>query len=455
MENQKQISPVRRYFRDCLQIIRLGFPVLVSQIGMIVVGFADNIMVGHYSTDALASASFVNNIFNLPLFAAMGFSYGLTPLIGALFAKGDSDKIGKIMKAGVAVNLLASLLMMLCMGVVYLLLPHLGQPEELLPVIRPYFLIYLVGMVPVCLFNVFAQWSYGIHNTAMPMWIMLVANVINVLFNFLLIFGKCGLPELGLTGAGIATLMSRVFCATMIAWFYFRAKRYRDYAVGYHAHRLSRHACGEVFRMSWPISLQMSFETAAFSGCALLCGWLGAVEMAAYQIIVVVGTLGFCIYYAMATAVSVLVANEMGANNPAGMKQKAFAGYGVILAACTCSSLFFGFGAEFLMHIFTNDPAVLAAAIGVIIPLVLYQLGDATQINFASCLRGSGNVKPMMWIAFVSYMIVGIPSSYLLAFTCHLGLYGIVLSFSCSLFLAAALFLYFFLRGIRRGGGGG
>jgi MATE family multidrug resistance protein len=449
MENQKQISPLKRYFRDCGHIIKLGFPVLVSQLGMIVVGFADNIMVGHYSTGALASASFVNNLFNLPLFAAMGFSYGLTPLIGALYAKGDPAKTGRVIKAGVVVNILASLLMMLCMAVVYILLPQLGQPTELLPIIRPYFMIYLIGMLPVCLFNVFSQWSYGIRNTAMPMWIMLGANLINILFNYLLIFGKLGMPELGLTGAGIATFMSRMFAATVIAWIFFRNKRYRDYSAGYLSSKLTGKDYGEIFRMSWPISLQMSFETSAFSGCALMCGWLGAIEMAAYQIIVVVGTLGFCVYYAMATAVSVLVANENGANNPAGMKQKAFAGYGVILAFCTCSSLFFGFGAEFLMRIFTDDPAVLAAAVGVIVPLVLYQLGDATQINFASCLRGSGNVKPMMWIAFVSYLIVGIPSSYLLAFSCGLGLYGIVLSFSCSLFLAAGLFLYFFLTGIR------
>lgn len=438
------------YISDCIRIFKLGLPVLVSQLGMIVVGFADNIMVGHYSTDALASASFVNNLFNLPIFAAMGFSYGLTPLVGALFTNGRADKIGQVLRAGVLVNIIVSLLLMGVMGSIYLNLHRLGQPGQLLPIIRPYFLIYMVGMLPICLFNAFAQWSYGIRNTSMPMWIMLGANALNILGNYILIYGHFGAPELGLTGAGISTLCSRVVSAACICGVFFKGRDYRDYAAGYRAGRPAGEVYGNVVRMSWPVSLQMSFETAAFSGCALMCGWIGAVEMAAFQIVVIVGTLGFCIYYAMATSVAVLVANEAGLKNAAGMRRKAFAGYGVILACCTLSSLFFGLGSSHMMRIFTDDPAVLAAAVGVIIPLVLYQVGDATQINFANALRGTSNVRPMMWIAFVSYIVVGLPASYLLAFPCGMGLYGIILSFSCSLFLAAILFLYFFLRTVNR-----
>lgn len=434
------------YLSDCAKIFRLGLPVLISQIGMIIVGFADNIMVGHYSTDALASASFVNNLFNLPMFGAMGFSYGLTPIFGALFTKGDRHRIGQVLRAGLIINILVSLLLIVVMGVVYLNLDKLGQPDHLLPVIRPYYLIYMISLVAVCTFNAVAQWSYGIRNTTMPMWIMLGANLLNILGNYILIYGHFGAPQLGLTGAGLSTLGARILSAVVIIGIFLAGKRYRCYADGFRSHTPDRRIYRQVFMMSWPISLQMSFETASFSGCAVMCGWLGAIEMAAFQIVVVVGTLGFCIYYAMATSVTVLVANEAGCNNPVGMKRQALAGYGVILAACLVSSIFFGFGSEHLMKIFTDDPLVLAAAVSVIIPLVLYQVGDATQINFAGALRGTGNVRPMMWIAFVSYLIVGLPVSYLLAFPLGLGLYGIVLSFSCSLFLAALLFLLTFLR---------
>ncbi len=437
------------YWRDCWEIIRLGFPVLISQLGMIVVGFADNIMVGHYSTEALASASFVNNLFNLPLFGAMGFSYGITPLVGALFTNGSREKIGKIVRIGVRLNLLVCALLMAVMTVLFLNLANMGQPVELLPVIRPYYLIVLFGMIPVCLFNVFAQWSYGIRNTAMPMWIMLGCNGLNILGNYLLIYGHGGFPELGLTGAGISTLTARILCASIILGVFFLKAENRSFVEGFRRSKVTGEDTRTVFGMSWPVSLQMSFETAAFSGCAVLCGWLGTVEMAAFQVVVVIGTLGFCVYYAMATSVAVLVSNESGRGDDRGMRRAAFAGYAVILACCALSSLFFALCARDFMHIFTDDQAVLAAAVGVIVPLVLYQVGDATQINFANALRGTGNVRPMMWIAFVSYIVVGLPASYLLAFTCGLGLYGIVLSFSCSLFLAGALFLYFFLRTVR------
>lgn len=450
-----------QFVSDYWRILKLGFPVLVSQIGIIIVGFADNIMVGNYSTDALASASFVNNLFNLPLMAALGFSYGLTPLVGALFTQGDERKIGRLLRAGAIVNAAAGLLLMAVMSGIYFCLPRLGQPANLLPLIRPYMVIQIAGLLPICVFNAFAQWSYGIRNTAMPMWIMLAANALNILGNYLLIYGHGGLPQMGLTGAGLSTLIARVVSMLLIVGVFLLGGKYKEYRAGARESNPAEPTgkeCRRVSGMSWPIALQMGFETAAFSGCAVMCGWLGEIEMAAYQIIVTLGTLGFCIYYAMGTAVAVLVSNEAGkeptpaATIPAvvGMRRKASAGYAVILTCCLASSLFFGLGARHIMHIFTTDEAVLAMAMSVIIPLVLYQAGDATQVTFANALRGTGNVRPMMWISLLCYMIAGIPSSYLLAFTAGLGLYGIVLSFSISLFLAGILFLLFFLRTTRK-----
>lgn len=452
-----------QFLADYRKILKLGFPVLVSQIGIIIVGFADNIMVGNYSTEALASASFVNNVFNLPLMAALGFSYGLTPMVGALYTAGDERKIGRLLRAGTVVNLLISLLLILAMTAVYFLLPRLGQPANLLPLIRPYMLIHIAGLLPICLFNAFAQWSYGIRNTAMPMWIMLGANALNIFGNYLLIYGNGGMPEMGLVGAGLSTLLSRVVCTVLIICVFLLKSDYSGYRDGFRIAQGGGELKRRVANMSWPVALQMCFETAAFSGCAVMCGWLGEIEMAAYQIIIIIGTLGFCVYYAMGTAIAVLVSNESAIPAPQGegfsssfpekrtdaavrMRRKAAAGYAVILTCCMASSLFFGLGASRVMHIFTSDTAVLAMAGSVILPLVLYQLGDATQITFANALRGTGNVRPMMWISLICYMIVGIPSSYILAFPCGMGLYGIVLSFSISLFLAGALFLYFFLR---------
>lgn len=435
-----------KYKENYLAIIRLGIPILIGQLGTIVVGFADTIMVGRYSTEALASASFVNNLFFTANFACMGFTYGLTPLIGAMFSQGRKKAIGEILRNGVVLNLIFSLLITCVMFLFYINVDKMGQPDELLPLIRPYTLLFLAGLIPTSLFNVFAQWSYAIGNSRMPMWIILISNIANIIGNWLLIYGNLGFPEMGLNGAGISTLIARIICPIAIIAIFFGIKKYSEYSQGFFGSRISYNNLKLLFLTSLPISLQLSLESGSFSFAAIVAGWLGAIELAAYQIIVIVGTLGFCIYYSMGSSVSVLVANAAGRNDKKGMRQVAFAGYHIMLTLATISSLIFIFFGRDLMTIFTDDAVVITTASTLIFPLVLYQLGDATQINFSNALRGTSNVMPMLWIALVSYVIVGIPTTYFLAISASLGIFGIILSFSIPLFLAGALFLYFFMK---------
>lgn len=435
-----------KYKENYSAIISLGIPILIGQLGTIVVGFADTIMVGRYSTEALASASFVNNLFYTANFACMGFTYGLTPLIGAMFSQGRKNTIGEILRNGVVLNLIFSLLITCVMFLFYINVDKMGQPEELLPLIRPYFLLFLVGLIPTSLFNVFAQWSYAIGNSRMPMWIILISNIANIIGNWLLIYGNLSFPEMGLNGAGISTLIARIICPIAIVAIFFGLKKYREYSQGFFNSSVSYKKQKHITLTSLPIALQLSLESGSFTFAAVVAGWLGAIELAAYQIIVIVGTLGFCIYYSMGSSVSVLVANAAGHNDKKGMRQVAFAGYHIMLTLATISSFIFIFFGRDLMTIFTDDAVVIATASTLIFPLVLYQLGDATQINFSNALRGTSNVMPMLWIALVCYVIVGVPATYLLAIPASLGIFGIILSFSIPLFLAGALFLYFFMK---------
>ena len=435
-----------KYKENYSAIISLGIPILIGQLGTIVVGFADTIMVGRYSTEALASASFVNNLFYTANFACMGFTYGLTPLIGAMFSQERKNTIGEILRNGVVLNLIFSLLITCVMFLFYINVDKMGQPEELLPLIRPYFLLFLVGLIPTSLFNVFAQWSYAIGNSRMPMWIILISNIANIIGNWLLIYGNLSFPEMGLNGAGISTLIARIICPIAIVAIFFGLKKYREYSQGFFNSSVSYKKQKHITLTSLPIALQLSLESGSFTFAAVVAGWLGAIELAAYQIIVIVGTLGFCIYYSMGSSVSVLVANAAGHNDKKGMRQVAFAGYHIMLTLATISSFIFIFFGRDLMTIFTDDAVVIATASTLIFPLVLYQLGDATQINFSNALRGTSNVMPMLWIALVCYVIVGVPATYLLAIPASLGVFGIILSFSIPLFLAGALFLYFFMK---------
>lgn len=436
--------------RRCWTMLKLALPVMISQVSLIIVIFADNIMVGHYSTQALAASSFVVNTFNVILMGMMGFSYGLTPLIGMLYAQNKSNEAGRTLKAGLWANLLVAIAVSVGLGVFYIYIPKMGQPEELLPLIRPYFLIMLTSLLPIALFNALAQWSYAIRNTAAPMWILLGCNLLNMIGNYILIYGKFGAPELGLTGAGISTLIVRILSAVAIVCMFFFASRYKSYREGFAAATDSLGSLmKKVTKTSWPVALQMTFETSAFSACAIMAGWLGTIALASFQIIVTIGTLGFCIYYSVGTAITILVSNEMGRGAMNKCRQVAFDGYAIMLMLTGLAIFVFLFFARPIMGIISDDPVVIEAAAALIIPLALYQLGDATQVTFANALRGTSNVMPMLWIAFVSYIIVGLPSSWLLAFPLGLGNYGITLSFSVSLFLAGALFLTAFLRSTR------
>lgn len=434
-----------KYSQDFKHIIKLGMPIIAGQAGMIIVAFADNIMVGQYSTEALASASFVNNVFNMAMMACLGFTYGITPLVGALFGKGKRSEIGELMRNGVVLNSFYAVLIMSVMGVLYANLHLIGQPEELLPLIRPYFLLALAGILPVVIFNLLSQCSYGMNNTSTPMWIILVANVVNVFGNWLLIYGNWGMPELGLTGAGISTLFSRLLCAVAMIVFIAQGKLFREIRSGLKKASISRIRLKQIGITSFPVSMQLLFETAAFSGAAVMAGWLGKIELAAFQVMVTIGTLGFCFYYSLGSATSVLVANAAGRGDTKSMRRIGFAGYYLILMLALASCASFILLGRQLIGLFTHDAVVISACMSLIAPMVVYQLGDATQVNFANSLRGTSKVMSMLWIALFSYVIVGLPTTFMLRHSIQ----SIFYSFSASLFVAAALFLHFFLKNTR------
>ncbi len=438
-----KLAQYKTHYRS---IILLGLPLLVGQLGNIAVGFADNIMVGHHSTPELAAASFVNNFFNVAIFACVGFTYGLTPLIGSFFARKENIRIGSYLRRGLDINLCFTLLVSLIMLTVYFFLDKMGQPAELMDFIKPYYLIVLAGMIPVCVFNVFAQWCFGIGNTVLPTAILLAGNLLNIIGNYLLIFGKYGMPELGLTGAGLSTLGTRILTMAAIIAVFLLTHRGKPYRSGFGKPEREEGRTSKIVHTGFPVAMQMFFETAAFSGSAVIAGLLGAIPLAALQIIVVIGMFGFCIYYSIGGAMSIELSYAAGHSDNAGMRRTAWAGYHLTLLSMIAASLLFIIWGRSIMGWFTEDPEVLMAAGAVIFPMVLYQLGDATQITFANALRGTSHVAPMLYIAFFSYIVAGLPSTYLLSIPAGLGLYGIVLSFSVSLFLAAGLYLVFFLR---------
>lgn len=431
----------KAYKEEYKNLFKLGLPVLVTQVGIIVVNFADTMMVGAYGTEELAAAAFVNSLFLIATVMQIGFASGITPLIGALYSRGEHFEAGRTLRAGLQINILLSLSFTLLMGGLYFFLDHFGQPEELLPLIRSYYLIILATLLPMSIFNCCQQTANGTTDTATPMWMILGANVLNIIGNYILIFGKFGFPEFGLVGAGLSTMTARYIAMIGILIVILLGHRYRPYSEGLRTASGNGTIRRQVWITSYPVMIQSGVECMLWSFGAIVSGWFGKIQLAAYQVVNTIAQLGFMTYMSFGIATSIRVANYTGLRDINGVRRISAAGMHLNLLLCTIASLIFYFKAEWLIHAFTPDPAVTTAAVALILPLILYQYGDAIQLTYANALRGTSNVKPLLWISLVSYIVIGIPFLLLLAKGFGLESVGVYYSFSGAL-LVAAILLY-------------
>ena len=420
----------KRHYRETL---RLGGPIMLGQLGVIVVGFVDNIMVGHHSAVELAAASFVNNFFALAFIFGMGFSYGLTPVIGGLFVGKEYGRAGETLRASLLVNFLMSLLMM---GVMAFLLANLrvfDQPEDLLPFIYPYYLIQLASIPFVMLFNAYKQFCDATTDTVAPMCVMLAANVLNIIGNYLLIYGHCGFPEWGLAGAGVSTLLSRVVMCLAFVCLMGKGRRYARYREGYLRGRVRREDCGRLLRLGLPVGFQMGVETASFNLSVIMMGWIGSAALAAHQIAGVVTTLGFMVYYGIGAAVAIRVSGFKRMGDWRSVRQASYAGLRLIWGVALCVMLFIFLFRGRLGYLFTADEEIARLVALLALPVILYQAGDGLQVLFANALRGMADVRWMAWVAFCCHFGLALPIGYVCGFVLEWGALGVWAGFPVSL----------------------
>lgn len=425
-----QLSIYKEHYKET---IRLGVPIMLGQLGIIIVGFADNIMVGHHSTPELAAASFVNNFFNLVFIAGMGFSYGLTPIIGGFFARKEYTKAGETLKNSLFINFIVGVLLCLCMLALLLNIEILKQPEELMPYIVPYYILQLFSVIFAMLFNSFKQFSDGTTDTLTPMWIMLSTNVLNIIGNYLLIYGKFGCPELGLTGAGISTLTSRILTFVIFCILFAKHTRYKAYLEGFKKGTVNKLNLGNLIRLGLPVGFQMGVETGSFSLSVIMMGWLGSTALAAHQVVGVITTLGFMIYYGIAAAVTIRVSAYRGWNDWPNVRHASFAGLHLIMATALIVVLLILAFRNTMGYIITPEKEVVEMVALLAWSVILYQFGDGLQILFANALRGIADVKYMAYMAFVCHFGLALPIGYLCGFTLGWGAIGVWCGFPVSL----------------------
>ena len=427
-------------------LLSIGIPIMIGQMGMIVLGFADTMMVGHHSTTELGAASFVNNIMNLVIITGTGFSYGLTPIVGGLFGRHELPEAGQALRCSLLANTLAAIVMMTALEALYFNIGNIGQPEELLPYMRPYYLVLFASLPFVMLFNAFKQFTDSITETRTSMWILLSGNLLNILGNYLLIYGKAGLPELGVVGAGVSTLLSRIIMVAIFAFVFFTKSKFHKYREGFFRLGWSRLLIRRLSSLGTPIAMEMGMETASFSLSIIMVGWLGTIALASHQVMITISQFTFMVYYGLGAAVAVRTSYFNGQHDHTNTMHTVTAGLHVMIML----ELVLG-GIIFLLryHIggwFTDSADVSASVLTLMLPFFIYQFGDGLQINYANALRGIADVKPLMVIAFIAFFVISLPVGYLCGFVLKFGLVGVWMAFPFGLTSAGVMMWWRFRK---------
>ncbi|MCF6357031.1 MAG: MATE family efflux transporter [Draconibacterium sp.] len=422
----------------------LAFPIVLSQVGQITVHLVDNMMVGHVGTTELAAASFANNVFMIGMYFGMGITYGLTPLIGKAYSNGKLHEVAALLKNGMFTHFAAAIVLTVVMFGIYFTLPLLGQPVEVLNLAKPYFLLLCLSYLPFMLFFSLKQFFEGIGNTKIAMQITLSANVVNIIINYLFIFGKFGFPEMGLVGAGIGTMVSRLFMALLFIIYIYKLQKFKKYFIEARKQVFSVEKITSILKIGIPIGFQIIVELLAFGIGAIMMGWLGEIPLAAHQVAIGLASFTYMISLGVSQANTIRVSHQMGVKDYKSLRMAALASTQLVLAFMLIMGGVFVVARNYLPLMFTLDRAVIDIAAGLLIIAAIFQVFDGLQVVMLSTLRGIADVKFPMFIAFFAYLLVGIPTSYILTFVFNMGPQGIWYGYLVGLGTAGILFYFRF-----------
>ncbi|MFZ2322921.1 MAG: MATE family efflux transporter [Ignavibacteriaceae bacterium] len=411
--------------KEIISTLSLAYPVMIGQLGIMMMGVVDSIMVGQLGPVPLAAVSLGNSLIFVILIIGLGSSNVVSPLVAILVGGKRYSECGVYFRQSLMVNVALSIIMIGIMFFGMNYLHYLNQPPKVTEFAITYMSIVALSAFPLMIFQTYKQFIEGLSETKPAMIISLLANFINALANWVLIFGKWGFPELGLAGAAWATFSSRVFMAVVIMIYVMRNKKYNEYDVSFHFRGINIPVIKKIISLGLPSGFQNFFEVGAFSFAVIMIGWIGANELAAHQIAINLASISFMIVLGISQAASIRVGNAMGEQNIANIRKAGFTAIALGASVMSLSGLLFILFNNFLPTLYINDKEVISIASRLIIIAALFQLSDGTQAVGIGVLRGLTDIKGPTLITFVAYWVVSLPVGYLLGFTFKLGVDGI------------------------------
>ncbi len=446
----------QKYLSKIPALLRLAVPVMLAQLGYIAVQVADSAMVGMYGGEdalPLAAVAFGTSISWIFSFLCIGFTIGLTPIIGELFVQRRKQEMAHYLQTSLNLYPIFGVVCMVLQILSEPLLYHLGQPVEVVDMALPYYRLMAYGLPFAMLYGSIKQFLEGVGNTKAAMIVAVIANAVNIILNYIFIFGRCGFEEMGTYGAGLATLISRIISPILLGAYFVASKRYREYLALFSRNRKRVRNSLHLLKLGYPIAGQMVLEALAFIVTGIMMGWFGAEAISANQVGNTYGNCTFMMILSLGSATTICVSHAFGRrdiNEIADVVRSSLSmavvwGVGVIIAFVSLRHV--------MPLLFTENKEVIALASQMLILYATYQLSDAVQCIMVGILRGLQQVKSIAIVAFIAYIVLNIPVGYFVAFHLGMGATGLIVGYIVGLSTAALLYgvqVFRYMRYLRK-----
>ena len=445
---------MKQYTREFRYNLRLASPVILGMLGHSFVAFADNVMVGQLGTAELAAVSLGNSFVFIAMSLGIGFSTAITPLVAEADGAGDRQEGRRVLKHGLV---LCALLGLALFGAVLLSKPLMylmDQPDEVVALAIPYLDLVAFSLITLIIFQALKQFSEGLSRTKYPMYATILANVINIVLNYLLIFGALGFPRLGIVGAAIGTLVSRVGMVVFLWLLVAKRPVFSDYVGRLRFRHIENGMLRKIVNLGFPSALQMFFEVAIFTAAVWMSGVLGKNPQAANQIALNLSSMTFMFGMGLGVAAMIRVGNQKGLRDYPELRRVATSIFLMTLMLQVGFAIFFLLGRNLLPTIYldtqdltnqADNMEVLSIAARLLLVAAFFQISDGIQVVVLGALRGLQDVRIPTLITFVAYWLVGFPISYYLGLHTRLESTGIWIGLLLGL-TASSIMLYLRFR---------
>ncbi|REC51590.1 MATE family efflux transporter [Chryseobacterium piscium] len=432
------------------EALTLALPVMLTQVGQVSVNLFDNIIVGKLlGADALASVSLGNAVFFSMFVLALGFSFAIPPLVSEAHSKNDHKTINSVFSHGFVINMTVGIILMLILFLGLPLLYHSGQPAKIIPDTVDFLWIMAISIVPFMAFQTLREVSEGLSYTIGVTKATIIANVINIVLNYVLIQGIWIFPEMGVKGSALASLIARIFMVVFLYFVLMKEPKTKQYikAFSLKMQVFSKKMFEKMVRLGFPTALQMFFEVTAFAGAAFICGLISSHDIASHQIALSMASFTFNLCIGFSVASTVMIGRKLGEQNFVELRKIGINNLKIaFLFMCFCGVIFI-LGRNILPTFFTKpeEVEVIMLASKLMIIAALFQLSDGIQVTALGMLRGLQDVKIPSIITFIAYWLITIPLGYFLCVTLEMGAFGMWIALGLGLTISAFMLVKRFL----------